>query len=100
MSNKLMFEDLKNLKCGDQIIMNDPLLKEDTPYVLMSNINYKDYYFVSGYGGSLIIKDQETIDAFKVKYIDNTHPSWDSDLAEHGKQMGLIMDELTSMNVT
>lgn len=94
---RLMFKDLKDLKCGDQVIMKDPVMEKDTAYALMSTLSGKDYYFVTSYGASLVIKDQETIDAFNVRLIDKTHPIWDSPLAEHGKHLGMLMDTLKDL---
>lgn len=93
-SSKITFEDLQNLKYGDQIIINDPLMGDGASYVLMSNVENKKYYFVSGYGASLTIQDEDTIKGFQVRQIDNTHPSWNQILSDNGKQMGKMLDEL------
>jgi len=94
MTKDIKFEDLANMKCGDQIIIEDPLKRDDVPYVLMSKIEDRpDYYFVSSYGASFMIKDQKTIDGFGVRVIDDTHPSWDADLSEKGKEMGKMLDQ-------
>ena len=93
-SSKITFEDLKNLKYGDQIIIEDPLMGEGAPYVLMSNVENKKYYFISGYGASLTIQDEDTIKGFHVRQIDNAHPSWNQTLSDNGKQMGKMLDEL------
>lgn len=91
----IKFEDLKILKYGDQIIMKDPLVKGDPSpaYVLMSNVENKSYYFVSGYGASLMVNCQETLDGFKVSKIDKDHPSWDQGLSDHGIQLGEMLDQ-------
>ena len=89
---EIKFEELKELNYGDQIIMKDPLFQELTPYVLMSNVEDKSFYFLNGGGASLLVTSQETIDGFNVKLIDDTHPNWDSDLCKHGKQLGEMLD--------
>jgi hypothetical protein len=88
---EIKFENMKNLKYGDMIIMEDPLLGSSTPYVLMSNIDDINFYFISKEGASLMIKSQETIDSFKVKLIDNTHPSWIQDFSDTGKEIGDLL---------
>ena len=89
-------EDLKELKFGDEILMEDPLMKQDMPYVLVSRSETKkDYYFKNSYGATLLVKDDETIKAFKLKeIIDDKHPAWDSKLSEHGKQIGDFLSEM------
>jgi len=91
----LQFDDLKNLKYGDQIIMEDPLVKGPPrpSYVFMSNVEDRSFYFVSGYGASLSVDSQKTLDGFKVSKIDEEHPSWDQGLADHGKMLGSMLDE-------
>ncbi|MHA1800562.1 MAG: hypothetical protein ACTSWJ_02350 [Candidatus Heimdallarchaeaceae archaeon] len=93
-SSKITFEDLKNLKYGDQIIIKDPLMGNGASYVLMSNVENKKYYFISGYGASLTIQDEDTIKGFHVRQIDNNHPSWNQTLSDNGKQMGKMLDEI------
>ncbi len=95
----MKFEDLKELKCGNEIIIQDPLKQEATAYVLMSIIEERpDYYFVSAYGASLMIDKQETIDGFNVDIIDDQHPSWDSELSKKGKAMGEMLDQFKIMD--
>ena len=91
----LQFDDLKNLKYGDQIIMEDPLVKGPPrpSYVLMSNVEDRSFYFVSGYGASLMVDSQKTLDGFNVSKIDKDHPSWDDGLSEHGKMLGEMLQE-------
>ena len=91
---EIKFEDLKDLKYGDLIIMKEVLFKEETPYVFMSNVEDKSFYFINGGGASLMINCQDTIDGFEVKLIDNTHPSWEQALSDHGKQLGKMLSML------
>lgn len=91
----IKFEDLKNLNCGDLIIIGDPILGGGTPYALMSNNDGKKFYFTSGYGASLMIDCQDTIDGFKVQLIDDTHPSWNPILSQNGKELGEMLSRLT-----
>jgi hypothetical protein len=88
---KISFEDLKNLKCGDEIVTNDPFTQQETPYVLMS-IEDKSFYFISEIGASLNITSQDTIDGFNVKLIDETHPKWNDVLSNHGKELATMLD--------
>ena len=91
----MRYEDLKDLKYGDQIIIGDPATQQDTAYVLMSYLKEDgSYYFVSGYGASLLIKDQKTIDGFNVRKINDSHPSCDQQLSVHGKTLGSMLTEL------
>jgi len=95
---KIKFEDLKDLKYGDQIIMNDPLGGDAYPYAYMSKDQEGKFYFISSYGSSLMIKEQETIDGFNVSLINKDHPSWDQKLSDHGKQLGTMLDEFECMD--
>jgi len=95
----MKYEELKNIKCGDQIIFDDPLKGQDVPYVLMSPSEDGSYYFVTGYGASMVIKDQKTIDAFNIKLIDNTHPVWDQKLSDHGATLGKMMNLFIDGNI-
>jgi hypothetical protein len=90
-AKEIKFENMKNLKNGDMIIMEDPLLGSLIPYVLMSKVDNK-FYFINNSGASLTIKSQETIDNFKVKLIDDTHPSWIQDFSDTGKEIGDLLD--------
>lgn len=91
----MKYEELKELKYGDQIIIGDPATQQDAPYVLMSYLEEDgSYYFISGYGASLLIKDQKTIDGFNVRKINDSHPSWDQQLSVHGKTLGSMLTEL------
>ena len=83
---------MKNLKYGDMIIMQDPILGSGSAYVLMNIIENKNFYFISREGASLTIKSQETIDSFRVKLIDNTHPSWVQDFSDTGKEIGDLLE--------
>jgi hypothetical protein len=96
MTDNVKFEELKDLKYGDQIILDDPLMKKDVPYVLMSSL--EDYYFVSEYGGSFVVKNQETLDGFKARLIDNTHPCWSEELSKHGKELGAMLNQFIDMD--
>ena len=91
-AKQINFEDLKNLKYGDQIVMSDPFTKEETPCVLMSNIEDKSFYFISETGASLNINSQDVIDGFNVKLIDETHPKWNDVLSNHGKEIGSMLE--------
>ncbi len=95
---KIKFEDMKELNYGDLVITTDPFLQEETPYVLMSNDNDKSFYFISEYGGSLMVDKQETIDGFNVRLIDETHPKWIQSLSDHGKQLGEMMDMFNTVD--
>ena len=90
-AKEITFEGMKDLKCGDLIVMEDPLSKQDAAYVLMS-ITEDSFYFVNGAGASLMVNCQDTIDGFNVKLIDDTHPSWIPELSTHGKQLGEMLD--------
>ena len=95
----MKFEELKTMKCGDQITIQDPLKKETTPYVLMSIIEKRpDYYFISAYGASFMVNDQKTIDGFNVEIINDEHPNWDPDLSKQGFEMGEMMDQFKVMD--
>jgi hypothetical protein len=83
MNGKLnTLKDFKNLKCGDQIIVLDPLLKTTTTYALLEKSNYEIYYFISTNGTSLIVDCQETIDYYKLEIINKKHPKWNPTLTE------------------
>ena len=98
---ELKFEDLKDLEYGSLVILaEDPLFKltEECPiipYVLICK-DEKSYDFVNGMGASLMIKEQETIDAFGVKLIDSDSDHWDPKLSEYGKKMA---EEFEKMKV-
>lgn len=100
MLETLQFENLKELKYGDEIIMEDPLVKGDPrpPYVLMSNVEDKSFYFISGYGASLMVDSQKTLDGFNVSKIDKDHPSWDQGLSDHGEMLGAMLDEIVELD--
>ena len=91
---KIKFEDMKDLSCGDLVIMNDPLMERSIPYVFMSNVDDKSFYFINGHGASLMVNSQDTIKNFNVRLIDNTHPIWNQDLSEHGKLVGDMLKEI------
>ncbi len=91
---KIKFEDMKGLNNGDLIIMNDPAFQKAIPYVFMSNDNDTAFHFVSGYGASLMINCQDTIDGYNVRLIDEKHPSWDGKLSAHGKDIGDMLDKV------
>ena len=95
---EIKFEELKELNYGDQIIMKDPLFQELTPYVLMSNVEDKSFYFVNGKGASLLVTSQETIDGFNVKLIDDTHSSWDPELSKHGIELGQMLNMFDTLD--
>ncbi len=89
----IKFEDMKDLNFGDEIIIKSPLSKHDEPYVYMSKVEGR-YYFVGSSGSSLMVSEQETIDGFDVRLIDDTHPSWHPALSLHGKEVGKMLEEL------
>ena len=94
---KISYENMKDLNFGDEIIMKSPFSKQDEPYVLMSKVEGK-FYFVGSSGASLMVQDQETIDGFNVRLIDDTHPCWHPSLSLHGKQVGEMLEELKEDN--
>lgn len=89
---KIKFEDMKDLNYGDLIIIDDPAMGTGTSYAFMSKAEGK-FYFITGYGASLMVSSQDTIDGFSVKLIDDTHPLWDAALSSHGKEVGRMLDQ-------
>jgi hypothetical protein len=93
---EIKFEDMKDLSCGDLIIMKEVMFKEGTPYVLMS-IEPESFYFTDGGSASLMVNCQDTIDGFNVRLIDDTHPSWDQALSDHGKMLSDMLSKMDGM---
>lgn len=90
---KISYEEMKDLSYGNEIILKNPLDGNDEPYVLMSKVEGK-CYFVGSSGASFIVQEQKTIDAFNVRLIDDTHPSWHPSLSLHGKEVGNMLEYL------
>ena len=91
-AKEITFEDMKDLKPGDMIVMKDPLVGDGVPYVFINSAEGK-YYFMSSLGASLMVSEQETIDAFEVKLIDKEHSSWDPVMSEQGEQLGTFLSD-------
>lgn len=90
----MKYEDLKELKPGDQIIIKDPAFQKDMPYVFISESGDGMYHFISGYAASFMIKDQDTIDGFNARKIDKDHKLWDEILSNHGESVGGMLIEV------
>jgi len=98
MIRNIKYEGLKDLNYGDEIVLSDPMKQQEVPYVYMSKDSTGGFHFISGYGASFMIKEQATIDGFGVMLIDDQHPAWDSDLSDHGKKLGDMLDTIESLN--
>ena len=90
----MKYEDLKELKPGDQIIIKDPAFQKDMPYVFISESGDGVYHFIAGYAASFMIKDQDTIDGFNARKIDKDHELWDEILSNHGESVGGMLIEV------
>jgi hypothetical protein len=90
---EIKFEDMKNLNNGDQVMVSDPCFKSGVVYGLMSKVD-GSFYFVAAYGSTLMVSEQETIDAFNVKLIDNTHSDWNEVLHIHTKTIANMLEQL------
>ena len=99
-SKEIKYENMKDLNYGDLIIIGDPLMGDNVPYAFMSSIDKKSFHFTSGYGASLMVDCQDTIDGFKVRLIDDSHPSWNPKHSEHGKDIGEMLGRLTETWLT
>lgn len=93
MEENITYEDLKNFKYGDEIIIKDPLMGEGTVYGLFSIAEGK-YYFSSDYGATLVIAEQKTIDVWCIRKINDDHPKWDNILSQRGKEIGEMLEQL------
>lgn len=91
-------EELQNLNYGDQIIMDDPLTKESSPYVFFSKAEDDRFYFKNMAGASLMVNSQNTLDGFNVKIIDKDHPKWDETLFTHGKEVGEMLASFVELD--
>lgn len=88
------YEELKELKPGDEIIIKDPIFQKDTPYVFIGSSGNDSYHFITGYGASFMIKEQETINSFNARKIERDHELWDDMLSTHGETVGGMLIEV------
>jgi hypothetical protein len=93
------FKDFEKLEYGDQIILEkDPMsqlagkeLRE--PYVYVTKMSYGPYMFKSESGAaSMSIKDDETIEAFGVKLLEESDPEYNKELKNPAQQIGKMLE--------
>jgi hypothetical protein len=96
---KMKLEDFEELKCGDQILIDDPLKAGPVVYAFIDKSPYGQYYFVSGYGASFMVDCQKTIDNFNIIFLNENHPARDELLAEQVQFMESMMWMFTSEDV-
>ena len=100
MSEKnVTFEELENLKAGDQIIIDDPIKqinKNETThaYAFIDRGADGHYHFISDFGATFMINSQKTIDGFNVRLIDKNHSAWNEDLSKSAKVMNHVIYNL------
>jgi hypothetical protein len=96
------FKDLKNLKYGDQIILEkDPMSKLAgkvirEPYAYVTRFSWDSYMFKSNMGATMSIQDDETIKSFGVKLLEESDPEYDKEMAKDAQDMGNFLDSLES----
>jgi hypothetical protein len=72
-------KDLEKMKFGDEIVCDTPFLKDDT-YAYVGKMSWGSHAFVNLQGSTLQVQEQETIDNFNVRIIDESHEKWNPDL--------------------
>jgi len=92
----ITIEQLEALVPGDLVLCMDPFARKDMPYAFVGKTDER-FYFVNQFGASLSCRKDDmnnTITCFKLRPMDNTHPAWDDNLSNYGKNieeaMGII----------
>jgi hypothetical protein len=84
-------KDLESMKFGDEILCDTPFLK-DQVYVYLGKMSWGSHMFADLNGASLIVKDDETIESFNVRIIDESHEKWDEKLHNLTKTFDIFFD--------